>query len=103
MPRESIMLPILLAVAAVAAIPIAIPCAASAPPPGGHGWLPWALLALGVGGVAVAVFERRPAFDPKAGIKGNALVLLLGPIGARVGYALIGGAFLGGGIGLLAA
>lgn len=94
------MLPILLAVAAAAAIAVAIPSAGSTPP-AGRGWLPWALLALGLAGLAVAIFERRPVIDPKASVKANAMVVLFGPVGARIGYALVGGAFLGGGLGLL--
>lgn len=97
------MLPILLVIAAVAATAIAIPCAVSTPSSGGKGWLPWALLALGVASLAIAVFERNPKVDFQRSAKANAMVLLFGPVGARVGYALIGGAFAGGGIGLLAA
>ena len=94
------MLPILLAVAGVAAAGIGLPCFYSTPSPGGVGWLPWAFLALGIASLAIAIFERRPAIDPKASVKANALVVLFGPVGARVGYALIGGAFLGGAVGL---
>ena len=104
MPPERVMLPILLIVAMAAAVGLAIPCAVmSSPHPEGAGWLPWAFVAMGVAGQAIAIFERKPAFDPKASAKVNAMVLLFGPIGARIGYALIGGAFLGAGIGLLLA
>jgi hypothetical protein len=96
------MVAILLAVAAVAATGVAIPCALASSP-GSKGWLPWALLALGVAGLAVAIFERNPKMDPRASVKANAMVVLFGPVGARIGYAVIGGAFLGGAIGLLVA
>jgi hypothetical protein len=97
------MLPILLVVAAIAATAIAIPCAASTRSPSGKDWLPWALLVLGVASLAIAIFERAPKVDFKASAKANAMVLLFGPVGARVAYALVGGAFAGGGIGLLVA
>jgi hypothetical protein len=100
-PPESFMLPLVLVVGAIAATIIAIPCAMSTPSPGGSGWLPWALLALGVGGMAFAIFEKNPKFDPKLSAQANMFVVFFGPVGARIGYAIVGGAFLGGGIGLL--
>lgn len=103
MPPEKVMLPILLVAALVGAAGIAVPTVMLSTPTPTPTLLPWFLLALGVAGIAVAVFERNPKIDFKANVKANAMVLLFGPIGARVGYALVGGGFLGGAIGLFIA
>jgi hypothetical protein len=97
------MVPLLLVTAAVGASCIGIPCGMWTPSDSGVGWLPWALGALGVFAVCFAIFERNPRVDFKASAKANAMVLLFGPVGSRIGYGLLGGAFLGLGIGLLAA
>jgi hypothetical protein len=97
------MLAIMLPVAAAVAIGVAIPCAQSTPDGGSYGNGPWLFVMLGVMGLALAVFDRTPAYDPKLSAKANFMVVMFGPVAARISYAVIGGAFLGIGIGLFLA
>jgi len=92
--REAIAVPTVLVAAAVSTIGVAIPSR------GTHatGWFPWALLAMGIAGIAAAVFDRA---QKGGGWRSQGLALLVGPFGSRIVFALIGGGFLGGAIGIL--
>jgi hypothetical protein len=91
---EILLAPILIAVAAAIAIPLAI----LIPPPDKDSWLKWMLIGFGAVGILVALFERNPTVESAGGARAKALVLFLGPTGSRVAWAVMGGGFLGGGI-----
>jgi len=96
--RESVIVPLVLGVAAVATAITTVALHAAEVTQDKDGKLQWILLALGVVGILVAVFDRA---QTPAGARTRVLVGLLGPTGARISFAVIGGGFLGGAIALL--
>jgi hypothetical protein len=58
------------------------------------------LLAFGAVSLFIAVFDREQKPDMKKLNRTNAILFLLGPLGSRVLFAAIGGAFLGGALAL---
>lgn len=101
-PREAIVLPIVLVVAAAAAIVVKLVVHVTPKEAENAGWLKWGLLVLGIFGIASAVFDRQQKTGRGDGWRVKGLVLLVGPAGARIAFALIGGGFLGGAICLFA-
>jgi hypothetical protein len=69
----------------------------------GHdaGWLPWAFCAMAGFSAFTVLFDKEQKVDAHSGPRTQAVVLLLGPMGARFVFALLGGCFGGRGIALL--
>lgn len=96
--REAVATPMLLAVAAAAGT---VTWLLARGPHADTGSLQWLLLAAGVASVAIALFDRKLTVDQKTGWRARAAVYLLGVLGARIAYALVGGIFLGVALALL--
>jgi len=95
--RESVIVPLVLTVATMAALVVAW-LVDGEHDGSSRGSLPWILLGMGIASIAIALFDRQQQVGPGTGLRTQALVMVVGPTGARIVYALIGGGFLGGAI-----
>lgn len=66
-------------------------------------WFAWLIIALGAGGILGGILDRAMKPNLKRIGRSDAVMILLGPTGSRILFAVLGGAFLGGGISLLLA
>ncbi len=68
-----------------------------------RGWFPWALVAMGVGSLAAAVFQRdmKPDLTKRRFSMADGIMHMLGPTGSRFLFAVLGDCAFGGGLALL--
>lgn len=96
--KEPVQLALIIAATLATGVPIFLAARDGRNP---HGWMPWALVAMGVGSLLIGIFDREQKPDMKRINRANAIMFLLGPTGTRILFGAIGGAFGAGGLALV--